>query len=156
MKRWTLLLVLALAPGCMWVETMTKAATDAALEAVQAKIPIISEDLKNIAKKYKDEAIEAAVEMGAKKAIEYGRAGQMFFVRQAKLDPMTFDNDGDGVLSDMELSMAVNAARDAGTLPWYLQVLLYLGGGGALFTTVKTGRRKLGEWKNGGGPPKDT
>ena len=104
MRIFLISMIVLLMPGCMWVESMTKAATDAALEAVSAKIPVISEDLKAVAKKYKDEAIEAATDKAAKAAVKYGRAGMLHVIRQAKLDPMEFDIDGDGVLSDSELN----------------------------------------------------
>ncbi len=145
-------MVIMLSSGCMWVESMTKAATDAALDAVELRVKVIPTEMMAIGKKYKDAAIEAAVEAAAKKSVEYGRAAMLFVIRQAKLDPMTFDHNGDGMLSDVELNMAVNAAKKSEDLPWWLYLLLSAGGSGALFTTVKTGRRYLG----GAGKPSVT
>jgi hypothetical protein len=138
----------------MWVETMTKAATDAALDAVEARVKVIPKELTDLAKKQKDEIIEWAGEEIAKKGVEYARSSQMFVIRQAGLDPMSFDTNGDQMLSDTELSIGVQKAKESDKLPWWLYLVLSVTGTGAtggIFSYIKTARRRaIGIEANGG------
>ena len=173
MRGTTLILVLALVgvmfSGCMFLEQAAKAGASGALEVLNAQIPVLSKTLKEEIKGQIHTGIEKIGLAAAEKAHATGMKFVHFAIRKAGKDPMAYDFDGSGGLSDMEAGIGMNEAAESGEWPWYLKVLAGLGilggtGGaaGGSFSILKTLSRYIdarSEKKtkaivaNGGGAP---
>jgi hypothetical protein len=140
-------LALALTSGCAMVENAMKVGVrlglDAGKEWAEAQIGAIPEGILDKAEEIANKGIDKAMIFSAEnsaKAIDYG-----FFValKAAGVNPMDFDANGDGKLSEAERLAALEAARQDENTPWYAGILLAIAG--TLFTTGKSLRRYVGD-----------
>jgi hypothetical protein len=79
----------------------------------------------------------------AEKADAQGTKMAKWIIRQADLDPMAFDFNGDGKLDETEIGIGLDRAKESGAWPWWLQLIAAFGGTGALFTSLKSTKRYL-------------
>jgi hypothetical protein len=120
-----------------------KIGLDAGKEWAESKIGAIPEEILEKAEEIANKGIDKALVFSAEnsaKAADYG-----FFValKAAGVNPMDFDANGDGELSEAERLAALEAARQDENTPWYAGILLAIAG--TLFTTGKSLRRYVGE-----------
>jgi hypothetical protein len=151
--------------GCFWLEAAGKAGASGALAVLNAKIPVLSETMKKELEKKLHDGIEKIGLAAADKAHAAGMKSIHWMIRQADLDPMAYDFDGDGELNETEAGIALKDAKGSGKWPWWLAILAPIlgltGTGGAGFTLLKTvsryrevRRKKEIEVVANGGPKK--